>query len=388
VAIDPAAEKLYWANFGGDTISFANLDGSGGGNLTITGATPEGPFGVAIDPSTEKLYWSNFSGDKISFANLDGSGGGTLNTSGVSPSGPSGVALDVATGKIYWANGNQDKIAFANLDDSGGGGALATAGATPDGPRFPVLLNVPAGAGAPAVSGGTAVGSLLSCSLGVWAPDLPSEFDYLAAQSFAYSWNENGTPIPGSTSSSIVASSPGSYVCEVTASNQAGPTTQSSAAVTIAAPSQPPASSPTPTLALTDLSETAKTWRAGNALAAISSKRKGRTKPPIGTTFSFALNEPASVRFTFTKPAGGRKVAGKCVAQTKKSEHRHRCTRTVIAGALTFSAHAGTNEVRFDGRITKRERLKPGSYVLLVTATAAGEHSTTSRLSFTIASGS
>jgi hypothetical protein len=136
-------------------------------------------------------------------------------------------------------------------------------------------------------------------------------------------------------------------------------------------------------LRLSSLSETAKTWREGNALARISAKKK-KKKLPLGTTFSFSLNEPAEVTFTFTAPAGGRKAGKTCVAQTKKNKKKHRCTRTVTAGTLTFSAHAGTNKVRFEGLISKHKKLGPGSYTLLVTATASGKHSPTSTLHFKI----
>jgi hypothetical protein len=137
-------------------------------------------------------------------------------------------------------------------------------------------------------------------------------------------------------------------------------------------------------LRLSGLSETAKIWREGNSVARISAKKK-KKKLPLGTTFSFSLNRSASVRFTFTQPAGGRKVAKKCVAQTNKNKKKHRCTRTVTAGTLTFSARAGTNKVRFEGLISKHKKLKPGSYTLQVTATASGERSTTRTLHFTIA---
>ncbi len=130
------------------------------------------------------------------------------------------------------------------------------------------------------------------------------------------------------------------------------------------------------------LSETARVWREGSALARIS-----RKKPPVGTTFSFTLNEAASVTFTFTRPAGGRKIGKRCVAETKKNEKRKRCTRTVVAGSLTFSAHAGTNKVRFDGRISKHRKLAPGSYTLLVIASASGKISATRALHFTIDEG-
>ena len=54
LTIDPAHGRIYWANWAnhiGMTISYANLDGSGGGDLAISGATIAGPHGLAIDPT-------------------------------------------------------------------------------------------------------------------------------------------------------------------------------------------------------------------------------------------------------------------------------------------------------------------------------------------------
>jgi hypothetical protein len=128
---------------------------------------------------------------------------------------PTGVAVDPALGRIYWANFLANKLSFANLNGSGGGD-LTTSGVTPNHPTFPVLLPAPAGSGEPAVSGTPVVGATLSCSQGNWAPDLPSSFDYRAAQSFTYGWSDSGTPIEATTS--ITAGSPGSYACQVIAS--------------------------------------------------------------------------------------------------------------------------------------------------------------------------
>jgi hypothetical protein len=136
----------------------------------------------------------------------------------------------------------------------------------------------------------------------------------------------------------------------------------------------------TPALAVSGVSQTNTTWREGNAQATFTRKHL----PPIGTSFSFGLNEPASVALEFTQSL---KVGKSCVAQTKKNEHKHRCARTVIAGTLTFSAHAGVNTVHFDGLVSAHKKLEPGIYTLLVTATASGKQSTPSLLHFTIANG-
>ncbi len=143
VAIDAAAGKIWWANCAGP-ISYANLDGTGGGgDLDTSGATVDCPQGLAIDPAGEKIWWTN-SGDyvtcggSISFAALDGSGGGDLDTSGATVDCPTGLAIDPAGGKIWWTNTGElsdcsGSISFAALDGSGGGD-LDTSGATVDCP--------------------------------------------------------------------------------------------------------------------------------------------------------------------------------------------------------------------------------------------------------------
>jgi hypothetical protein len=57
----------------------------------------------------------------------------------------------------------------------------------------------------------------------------------------------------------------------------------------------------------------------------------------------------------------------------------------VKSGVLNFSARAGLNNVRFQGRISARKRLKPGRYTLTVTATdSSGQTSAPRSLIFTI----
>ncbi len=138
---------------------------------------------------------------------------------------------------------------------------------------------------------------------------------------------------------------------------------------------------------LTALSQTARTWREGRLLAHLSSSADtGKKKPPVGTTFSFSLDEPADMTFTFTRSVGGRRVGEHCVAPTKKNMSKHHCTRTVIAGALHLAGHKGLNKVRFEGRISVRKKLASGhSYTVLALATASGKRSTTRTLRFTVA---
>ena len=87
--------------------------------------------------------------------------------------------------------------------------------------------------------------------------------------------------------------------------------------------------------------QSATKWRQGNGAARIS-----RSKTPTGTTFSFSLNEPATVTFSFTQRVG---------------------RRTATAGTLTFAGHSDTNRVAFQGRISRREEAQAG-------ALHAGDH--------------
>jgi hypothetical protein len=49
MAIDPTEGRIYWGNLGNDTISYANIDGSGGGGqLDTSGATALQPRFVAL----------------------------------------------------------------------------------------------------------------------------------------------------------------------------------------------------------------------------------------------------------------------------------------------------------------------------------------------------
>jgi len=133
---------------------------------------------------------------------------------------------------------------------------------------------------------------------------------------------------------------------------------------------------------ISQLAQSAPLWRRGSRRSRIT----GRKRPPIGTVFSFDLNEAANVEFSFARSVGGREVKGNCVAQTEKDTHGRHCTRRSIAGTLTFAAHSGTTRMRFEGLVSRHKQLRPGNYTLLVKATASGQVSATTALSFTIAS--
>jgi hypothetical protein len=128
-------------------------------------------------------------------------------------------------------------------------------------------------------------------------------------------------------------------------------------------------------------SESHRSWREGGKLALVSRTRKA----PLGTTFSFALNEAARVSFAFTQRVAGRRVRATCVAPMRRNRHRPACKRTATRGSLSFAAHAGVNHVAFQGRLAGARKLPLGAYTLVITAAdPGGRRAAPSRLAFTI----
>jgi hypothetical protein len=133
-----AAETLYWNNYDGNNVAFADITGGGGGLLNLTGATVEDPEGMAYDSATGRLFVAS-SGEKndggIVYANVDGSGAGSFSAPGAPIEVPEGIAVNPANRTLYWVNAKEKSgsIAWARLDGSGGG-TLNTAGATVDSP--------------------------------------------------------------------------------------------------------------------------------------------------------------------------------------------------------------------------------------------------------------
>jgi hypothetical protein len=135
--------------------------------------------------------------------------------------------------------------------------------------------------------------------------------------------------------------------------------------------------------AVSGFSESASRWRRGRSLPRISTA----SNVPVGTTFSFNLNEPVTTTLTFTRSAAGRRTHGKCAAPSPGNAHSPKCKRTVVVGSFGVSGKAGQDKVRFQGRVSNAKTLKPGAYAVSVTARDAHGLKAISRsLPFTIVS--
>ena len=136
--------------------------------------------------------------------------------------------------------------------------------------------------------------------------------------------------------------------------------------------------------AIAHLRQAAKTWREGTA----KPSRRGRHRARIGTVFTFTLSENAALSLSFTTRAQGRRLSGGCVAPSRRTMHKPRCTRTIVAGRSSATGHKGANRIVFKGRVKGRRTLSPGHYALLLIATGSGARiSLPSSISFTIIAG-
>ena len=135
-----ATETIYWDNYSASpaSIGFANIDGTGGGALNLSGAEIKDPEGMAFDSANGRIYVASPGtgvDGQIIWVSADGSGAGVLDTGGAPVEDPEGIAVDPHTQTVYWANTvtGGGSIGYASAN-GGSGGSLNTAGATIDEP--------------------------------------------------------------------------------------------------------------------------------------------------------------------------------------------------------------------------------------------------------------
>jgi hypothetical protein len=142
---------------------------------------------------------------------------------------------------------------------------------------------------------------------------------------------------------------------------------------------------PQPAPRVTGVHETHLRWREGPRLVEIRGAASRRRSARVGTVFSFDLNENASVHLNFEHLKAGHRSGRRCVTTVRRLSRSRGCMPIVSAGTLGFAAHAGTSSVAFQGRLSRSKRLRPGSYLLIISAANSfGLKSAPRQLAFTI----
>ena len=105
-----------------------------------------------------------------------------------------------------------------------------------------------------------------------------------------------------------------------------------------------------------------------------------------GTTFSFNLSRPATVRLTITTTSPGRRSHGRCQPESPALAGMPLCSRAVTVATITRTAPSGADRLTFSGRIAGKA-LSPGQYEATLTASDEGGTSSPRTLRFTILTG-
>jgi hypothetical protein len=207
------------------------------------------------------------------------------------------------------------------------------------------------------------------------------------------SWSAAGLPdgLAIDTATGVIGGTPsttGTTSAVVTVTDRYGNRVSREERLTVAAATQTTAGA-AKAPSLSALKPSSSRWIAGMKLARLGTAgATGARKHalPVGTTFSFSLDQAASVTLAFRHSTQGRRVSGTCVAKTHGNAGKPTCTRVVADGSLRLRASAGTKRLRFEGRISPTRKLRAGRYSVLFTATStAGKSSPMQSRSFTIA---
>ncbi len=227
---DPVSGRLYWGNDDG-TFHYAPLIGREGtaGSLEVKGGGGGAAIaGLAVSQGSGQIFWAESEISAIFSGGISSTFKETVNVGTAPVNEPQGVAYDPALNRAYWANWGNEDVATNAIGFWGPASGLG--GITPavkvQLPQDVLVIKPPAAAAA--IPQLTVVDGRLQCSQGTWGRDFVSSFVYQSPRSFSYGWTFNGSPIAGATESSFVPSISGSYACVVTATNQAGSTSQTS----------------------------------------------------------------------------------------------------------------------------------------------------------------
>jgi DNA-binding beta-propeller fold protein YncE len=398
VKVSPSGRFLYVTNnssSGSVSVFAIGADGS----LTPVPCSPaancqtgDSPNDLAISPSGKFVYVTDYATNNVSpFAVA---ADGTLTPIACSPAsncttqlGPDGVAIDPAGRFLYAANGSSHSMSVFSV---GSDGSLVPVPCDPStscktglGPNFQSVA-IPPDQGPVA-----AVSSRAQRAGSATFFDARASADSDGAV-VRFDWDfGDGTKAPnaGPTPQHVYTAA-GNYSASVTVTDEDGCSTAFVFTGQVALCTGGPAATATAAVGViparpvvSRLSQSARRWREGNALPKIARKRR----LPLGTRFRFTLNEQAAVHFNFTQRKPGRRTGHRCVPATRRNTKRAHCQRTISAGRLTLAAHAGRNTLRFQGRLSRHRKLRPGRYTLVVTATdSSGVRSASRSISFTI----
>ena len=344
------------AGGGGGGGGGSNLVPAGGSATTDTTGTPS----VSISYSVSAPVIT--SGASTAFQ-IGRRGNFAVTASGVPT--PSLTELGALPSGVSFADNGDGTGTLSGTPAAGTGGSYpisikASNGVSPDATQSftltvqaPPSVSIAAPANGATYVQGRAIDSSFTCSDGAGGPGIASCADQ----------NSRGS------GAAIDTSRTGQHTLTVTATSRDGLTGRATVTYTVAAPIP----------RVSRLQVKPRSFQAATKGKAIIDRIEN------GTTITYRDTLAAHTTLRVYHEVRGVKRGRKCVAPPgpKQQGNGKPCTRLILVGSFKHHDNAGTNRLRFGGRIDGRA-LSPGGYELKATANLNGQRSRTISSSFTI----
>jgi DNA-binding beta-propeller fold protein YncE len=423
VAVSPGGGSVYVASPGSDAVAIFDraTDGTltqkadtagcisqtGTGGACAVGTGLDGATSVTVSPNRDSVYVASQDGDSVAVFDRASDGtltqklapAGCVSETGASPC-ADGTALENAESVAVSPNGTSVYVASAQSDavavfDRASNGTLTqkpgTAGCISDNGSGGNCvdgsqLNEPASIAVSSDGQSAYVAALSSNAVVVF--DRAADGTLTQKSGTAGCISEDGDPCaPGTATShaaSVALSPDGKSVYSASQLSAVAVFDRTLGATSTDPTPDPDPQPPFPTLP----PDITKPLLGVPSLSPTSFRAAGTgpsTAARVGTTISYTLSEPATVRFRIERARPGRRAGSRCVKPRRSNRHAKRCTRYVtLRGSFTHAGKAGQNAFIFRGRLRGR-KLAPGRYRLRAAATdAAGNVSPTKRSAFRI----
>ncbi|MBV9870983.1 MAG: hypothetical protein JO214_10220 [Frankiaceae bacterium] len=108
ISVIGSGPRVFWSDPA--TLQFAMLNSNGAGGMVETGSQPVShPVDISLDPAADRIYWAEGAAASISYASLDGTSGGSWSVAGLLGADAKlfRIAVDSRDSRVYFSYGSR-----------------------------------------------------------------------------------------------------------------------------------------------------------------------------------------------------------------------------------------------------------------------------------------